>query len=204
MKVTALQPVNKTKWKVELDGQFAFVLYKGELSRFGIKEGTALSDETYTQIQKEIVLKRAKLKAMHLLTDMARTESGLREKLRQGMYTEEIVEQAVAYVKSFGYLDDYKYAEQFIDSRKVSKSEREIRMILRNKGISPEIIDQAFDNSRTENGEQAAIRTLIRKKHINLYTATEQELHKLYNYLARKGFRYEDVRQVIQNYDENA
>ena len=74
MKVTALQPVNKTKWKVELDGQFAFVLYKGELSRFGIKEGTALSDETYTQIQKEIVLKRAKLKAMHLLTDMARTD----------------------------------------------------------------------------------------------------------------------------------
>lgn len=198
MKVTALQPVNKTKWKVELDGQFAFVLYKGELSRFGIKEGAVLSEETYMQIQKEVVLKRAKLRAMHLLTDMARTESGLREKLRQGMYTEEIVEQAVAYVKSFGYLDDYKYAEQFIDSRRSSKSEREIRMILRNKGISQEIIDQAFENVEAEDGDQAAIRMLIQKKHIDLCTATEQELHKLYGYLSRKGFRYEDIRRVIQ------
>lgn len=198
MRVTALQQVNKTKWKVELDGQFAFVLYKGELSRFGIKEDAVLSEETYRQIQKEVVLKRAKLRAMHLLTDMPRTESGLREKLRQGMYTEEIVEQAVAYVKSFGYLDDYKYAEQFIDSRRNSKSEREIRMALRNKGVSPEIIDRVFDNVKAEDGDQAAIRALIRKKHINLCTAAEQDLHKLYGYLARKGFRYEDIRQVIR------
>ncbi len=63
-------------------------------------------------------MKRAKLRAMHLLTAMARTESGLREKLRQGMYTEDVVDQAIAYVKSFGYIDDYKYAEQFVQSRK--------------------------------------------------------------------------------------
>lgn len=198
MKVTALQPVNKTKWKVELDGRFAFVLYKGELSRFGIEEGAVLPEETCVRIQKEVVLKRAKLRAMHLLTDMARTESGLREKLRQGMYTEEIIDQAVAYVKSFGYLDDYKYAEQFIDSRKKSKSEREIRAILRNKGISQEIIDQAFEDAKTEDGDREAIRALIGKKHIDLCTATDQELQKLYGYLARKGFRYEDIRQVIR------
>lgn len=201
MQVTALEPLSKTRWKVALDGQFAFVLYKAELSRFGIEEGAELSREVYARIKKEIVLKRAKLRAMHLLTDMARTESGLREKLRQGMYTDDIVEQAIAYVKSFGYIDDYKYAEQFIYSRRGSKSEREIRALLKNKGVSPDVIDQAFDEARSDEGEQEAIRALIRKKRVNPCTATEQELHKLYAYLARKGFRYEDVWHVIQNYE---
>lgn len=204
MQVTAVEPLGKAKWKVELDGQFAFVLYKGELSRHGISEGEELSEEVCARIKKDVVLKRAKLRAMHLLTDMARTESGLREKLRQGMYAEDVVEQAIAYVKSFGYLDDYKYAEQFINSRKSSKSEREIRSLLKSKGISREVIDRVFADVWTDEGEEEAIRALIRKRHVDPRTATEQELHKLYGYLARKGFHYEDISHVIQNYEQNA
>lgn len=96
MEVTKVEAVKKTKWKVELNHQFAFVLYKKELSRFGIEEGGELSEELFEKIKKDIVLKRAKLRAMHLLTDMARTESGLREKLKQGMYPEDIIEQTIA------------------------------------------------------------------------------------------------------------
>ena len=39
MTVTRVEPLTKTKFKVYLDGDFAFVLYKGELARFGIREG---------------------------------------------------------------------------------------------------------------------------------------------------------------------
>ena len=86
MTVTKIEELTKAKLKVELDGEFAFVLYKKELSRFGIREDEELPEETYQQIRKDVILKRAKLRAMHLLTDMARTESGLREKLRQGLF----------------------------------------------------------------------------------------------------------------------
>ena len=34
MAVTRVEAVTKTKYKVYVDGQFAFILYKGELSRF--------------------------------------------------------------------------------------------------------------------------------------------------------------------------
>ena len=204
MNVTKVEAVTKTKWKVELDGQFAFVLYKGELSRFSIKEGGELSEDVYHQIKKEVILKRAKLRAMHLLTDMARTESGLREKLKQGLYPDDVIEEAIAYVKSFGYLDDYKYAENFIESRKSSKSKKEIYALLHEKGISQEQIELAMENCYDNHGEREAVRQIIRKKHVDILHATERELHKLYGYLARKGFRYEDIRQVIQNYDENA
>lgn len=204
MNVTKVEAVTKTKWKVELDGQFAFVLYKGELSRFSIQEGGELSEEVYHQIKKNVVLKRAKLRAMHLLTDMARTEAGLREKLKQGLYPEDVVEDAIAYVKSFGYLDDYQYAENFIESRRSSKSKKEIYALLCGKGVPQEKIELAMENCYDHGGEQEAIRQIIRKKHVDITHLSGQELQKIYGYLARKGFRYEDIRQVIQNYDENA
>ena len=80
MLVTKVESVTKTKYRVELDQQFAFVLYKGELAKFGIREMEEIPEEQYEKIRTEVILKRAKLRAMHLLTDMARTESGLREK----------------------------------------------------------------------------------------------------------------------------
>ena len=82
MTVTKVEELTKAKYRVELDGEFAFVLYKKELSRFGIEEDEELPEETYQKIRKDVILKRAKLRAMHLLTDMARTESGDRKSTR--------------------------------------------------------------------------------------------------------------------------
>ena len=121
MVVTRVEAVTKTKYKVYVDGQFAFILYKGELSRFHIAEDQELSQESYEKIRTEVILKRAKLRAMHLLNDMWRTEAQLREKLTRNEYSADIVEAAISYVKSFGYINDYEYARSFIESRKERK-----------------------------------------------------------------------------------
>lgn len=204
MTVTGVEPYTKTKFKIYLDGSFAFVLYKGELSRYGIRSGAELSAETVDKIRTEIVLKRAKLRAMHLLSDMDRSEAALRDKLKQGLYTQDVIEKAVDYVKSFGYLNDGRYAENFVRSRQGAKSRKEIRAALLQKGVSPELIDQAFEICGYEGGEESAIRSILRKKKFDPETAQEKEKQKIYGYLARKGFRYETVRQVIQNYSDDA
>lgn len=59
----------------------------------------------------------------------------------------DIVEAAISYVKSFGYINDYEYARSFIESRKERKSRREIYMQLVGKGVSRELIDEAFEES---------------------------------------------------------
>ena len=147
MVVTRVEAVTKTKYKVYVDGQFAFILYKGELSRFHIAEDQELSQESYEKIRTEVILKRAKLRAMHLLNDMWRTEAQLREKLTRNEYPADIVEAAISYVKSFGYINDYEYARSFIESRKERKRRREIYMQLVGKGVSRELIDEAFEES---------------------------------------------------------
>ena len=204
MLVTKVEPLKKTNYRIELEQKQVFVLYKGELKKFGVTEGEDLPEEQYEKIRTEVLLKRVKLCAMHLLTDMARTESGLREKLKQGMYPEDLIDAAIAYVRSFGYLDDYRYAEQFIESKKRNKSKKEIRALLLQKGVSTEEIDLAMENCWQEEDTETTIRTLIRKKGVDISTASDQEIQRLYGFLGRKGFRFEDIRQVIQNYNENA
>ncbi|MDY5663032.1 MAG: regulatory protein RecX, partial [Blautia sp.] len=53
--------------------------------------------------------KKARRKALLLLEHMDRTEKGLSDRLRQAGFSIEAVEDALAYVRSYGYLDDDRY-----------------------------------------------------------------------------------------------
>ena len=46
--------------------------------------------------------------------------------------------------------------------------------------------------------ERGAIQKVLEKKRFCAEKATEAEKAKICGYLLRKGFRYEDIRQVIQ------
>lgn len=197
MIITKLEPVTKAKYKVFIDEQFAFILYKGELSRFQIKEGTDLTERVYAEIR-EILKKRAKLRAMHLLNISARTENGLREKLMQGGYTEDAVDEAIRYVKSFGYINDEAYVRNFVECRCDKKSRREIEMLLAQKGMRGELVEHVLEEVYAEHSDQSAIMDIIEKKRWHPEEMDEKEKQKMYAYLMRKGFRYEDLRQVIQ------
>ena len=61
MIVTKVEPLSKTKYKIYLNHQFAFVLYKrGELRSYKISDGRELSEEELDEIREKILLKRAK------------------------------------------------------------------------------------------------------------------------------------------------
>lgn len=197
MYVTKLEPVTKAKYKVFLEEQFAFVLYKGELSHYKIQEGAQLSEETIKEIKKEILEKRAKLRAMHLLECMDRTETELYAKLKRDLYPEDIIETAMQYVKSFGYIGDSVYAKRFVESRQNTKSKLEIKMSLLQKGVSKEIVSEVLETYYDGQDESVAIQRLLNKKRFSAETATEEEKRKMYGYLMRKGFSYEDIRRVI-------
>ena len=117
MLVTQVTELSKSRSKVYIDQEFAFVLYKGELRLYHIKEGQQLSEEDYRTIMREVLPKRAKLRAMNLLQGREYTTAQLRTKLQQGFYPAEIIEQAIVYVAGFHYIDDLRYAVDDITMR---------------------------------------------------------------------------------------
>ncbi len=77
MIITKIEPLTLKKCRIELDGETSFALYKGEVSRFHVKEGEELTEEQQEKIKNEILRKRAKLRAMHLLNLSDKTEGEL-------------------------------------------------------------------------------------------------------------------------------
>ena len=66
--------------------------------------------------------REARRKALRLLEHMDRTEKGLRDKLTQSGFSETVSEDAIAYVKDYGYINDQRYAFNYIDSSLYQKN----------------------------------------------------------------------------------
>lgn len=200
MLVTQISEVSKSRSRIYLDGQFAFILYKGELRQFHIKEGQELTEECYRQIMTEILPKRAKLRSMNLLQSRDYTRKQLEDKLRQGEYPQECIEEALSYVESYGYIDDNRYAEDYIEYHIQNKSRMRIETDLMRRGISKEVIRRAFEmlgDLGVVQDEAAMIRDLLNKKKYSAYTATKQEQRKMYGFLYRKGFSSEAIAREL-------
>ena len=201
MVVTNIEAASNAKYKVYIDGEYAFILYKKELSRYHIAAGQELGEDIYRKIRTEIIGKRARLRALHLLNDMGRTEEQLRRKLERDGYAEDVVEEAVSYVKSFGYVNDGNYARIFIDGRKNKKSKKEIFANLLQKGIDKEVIERAFEECYGEEDARNAIVQILKKKHYDPEKADKKETQRILGYLTRKGFGYEDIFRVSEKLD---
>ena len=197
MEITKIQALTKQKYRIFLDGESAFVVYKGELSRYHLEEGAVLPPEVYEELVNRVLKKRATLRAMHILERTDKTEAQLRRKLEESEYPKEAVESAIAYVTSYGYLDDRRYAEHYIEWKKQGKGKARLKMELVQKGISREIIEEVLES--TDFGEtREMIRQIILKKRKTNIPMNEKEKQRLYGFLMRKGFSSSDILAVMR------
>ena len=197
MEITKIQALTKQKYRIFLDGESAFAVYKGELSRYHLEEGAVLPPEVYEELVNRVLKKRATLRAMHILERTDKTEAQLRRKLEESEYPKEAVESAIAYVTSYGYLDDRRYAEHYIEWKKQGKGKARLKMELVQKGISREIIEEVLES--TDFGEtREMIRQLILKKRKTDIPMNEKEKQRLYGFLMRKGFSSSDILAVMR------
>ena len=200
MIITGIEDLTKSRSRISIDGEFAFVLYKGELRRFHLQVGEDLSEKDYETIMKEILPKRAKLRAMNLLLKKDYTTAKLREKLREGGYPEEIIRDAMDYVASFHYTDDLRFALDFIQCHQENRSRLRMEQDLRAKGIQEDVLEQAFAEWEAAGGvqdEDRMIRELFRKRGFDPQNATVSEQNREYAFLMRKGFSADCIRKAI-------
>lgn len=129
---------------------------------------------------------------------MDRTEAQLRRKLLDVGVEPQTAEQAIDYVKGFGYLDDERYVRNYIEVRSGKKSRRQIEQELQyKKGVSPELIGKVYAQTEPAD-ERAMIRVQLAKKHYNPENCEERERQRLAASLLRKGFGMSDILAVMR------
>ncbi len=198
--VTGITAFSKGRCKIEIDGRFRFVLYKGELRTYHIKEGERLSDDFLKEILSEVLPKRAKLRSMNLLKGREYTEYQIREKLKQGLYPEEAIDEAVEYVKSYRYIDDRRYTKDYIVYYSESRSRGRIEQDLLRRGIGKELIRAVYEEDLGGEklpDEMPLIEKWLEKKNYDRESADYRERQKMGAFLYRKGFSLDNIEKIL-------
>lgn len=198
--VTEVIPREKGRTSIRFDNGMEVLLYKGEVRKLGLQEQTVISREKYDEIIYEILGTRAKKRAMFLLERMDRTEHQLRDKLMQNGYPAVCVDLAIDYVKKYHYIDDPRYATNYISYQQKRKSRQKLKIDLLTKGIDKNVIEQALDEA-FDSDEQIKIRQLLEKKHYDPKECDRKEKQKTYQYLMRRGFKGSDILHVMKIWD---
>lgn len=195
--VTKWEVSGNKKIRITFDTGVSCLLYKGEARRYHLEPEGSISNQDYTQIMEEVLQKRAKKRALHLLEQMDRTEAGLREKLEAGEYPKECIEEAISYVKRFHYLDDTRYAENYVRYKGERMSRMQIRQKLSAKGVAREIIDSVLEEQYLGN-EAEQIQKLLQKRGFSREHCEQKEFQRTYQFLMRRGFRSSDVLSAMK------
>jgi regulatory protein len=141
--------------------------------------------------------------ALRFLSYRTRSEKEVRDKLRTKNVEPEIIEKIVLKLKEKRFINDEEYARQWIENRNRFKprSLRLIKMELKQKGLTPEIIKSAVKNQELgvdSDLEQA--KKLAEKRIGRLRNLPKQKIYeKLGRYLASKGFNWDTVKKAIDD-----
>lgn len=199
--VTQIEELDKKRCKIYINQEFAFVLYKGEIAQYKLKPEESIEDNVYFEITNIVIPKRAKKRCLNLLQKRPYTEYKLREKLKEGLYAQNIIEEAIEYVKMFHYIDDYDYACQYIFYHKESEPRKKMEDKLALKGIDKEVLNKAFsefyDEEEQGEVELKQARVFLEKKKYDIKNADWKEKQKIYAFLVRKGINSSIIKKVM-------
>jgi len=185
---------------VFVDGKYSFSLSKSQLKELQLSVNQELTEAELGNYRNES--DDGKL-FDRVLMWLARSPRSVRETqlyLKRKEATPEQTERFVERLKKLRYLDDEAFAESFVRSRRQlkSRSERKLRSELYQKGVDGKIIDNVLANDDTD--EQDVLRELLAKKRKH---SRYQDQQKLIAFAARKGFNYDDIKEVLADLDDN-
>ena len=179
--------------KITLDNSY--------IDKYFLVEGSEISDKQLEKIISENEYDRAKEKAFFLLTYRDHSVYELKVKLRKRDFDEKVIDKTIEYLLENGYLNDKKFSEIYLNE--LLNTKRSGMMIIRKKlfqkGLSRELISNLLDDLDDEIFHNNCLFHLQKKRKLLEKKHDETIKNKLYNYLSRKGFRYEIILNVFEN-----
>ncbi len=205
MKISKIEPQKRRKkrYSIWIDGEYSFSCDKEILFKLGIEEGQEFSSSELETLLTEIQKREAQAYSLGVLARRPFSEAGLKSRLRSRGYDSHITSSTIGYLKSIGLIDDLNYSRLWIRSRaKINpKGSLLLRRELRIKGIAPPTIEKALEESKEfyDEGEllvQVAERRAEKLKNLDPIS----KRRRLSNYLLRRGFPIDEVREITQKY----
>ncbi|MCD7824365.1 MAG: recombination regulator RecX [Clostridiaceae bacterium] len=138
---------------------------------------------------------------MSLLQHNDRTEWELRDRLVRAGFSEEVVEDAIAYVESYHYIDDARYASRFVEIYRESRSIQRIRQDLLKRHVREELIEEALEKINWDDSPalEKEMAKLLKGKQPD--TLSYEEKQKLAAKLYRRGFLTDAIYRKLEQWE---
>ncbi len=140
-------------------------------------------------------LQKAKNRTLNFLSFRPRSIHETAHFLLLKRYSQQIIDEIIAFLIETGFLDDQKFAAWWVDSRSRARPSGPIKLKteLKQKGVSAEIINQVTKLDYVKLAKTAA------KKFAAKLAETDPQirLRKLRNYLQRQGFTWDQISSAI-------
>jgi len=211
MKITSItsQKRDNNRINVSVDGKYRFSLDIFQVSDLGLKVGQDYSEPELLKLEQEsqfgklygraldycLMRPHSQFEVQNYLFKKTRPTRGKDGNLRPGV-SDETSKRVLSRLIEKGYIDDYKFSKFWVENRSLGKgiSRRKLLSELKSKGVSNTIIDQVL--AETERSDEDEVKKIIKKKRRHY-----SDDKKLMEYLARLGFRYDDIKQALDGTD---
>lgn len=201
MQVTKITPqkFRKNLFNIYLDKKFAFALNGDELFKSHLKLGSQISSEDaqkFIKIKKEIDLTDS---LYRFISFRPRSEKEVRDYFKKKKVEPSEIEKLIEKAKSLNLLNDLDFAKWWLEQRQTfrPKGPRLLKVELKQKGISDEIINNVLSQQNSQTEFQTAL-ALAKKKqpHYKNLPILEQK-QKLLGFLLRRGFDFDTAKEAI-------
>lgn len=200
MTVTAIEPKKKGLCALYIDGEFAFKVDTETVLSMRIDVGNEISDEKLHELVKNSDTKRAKDKAMWLISYRDYSKRELIEKVAKDSSTE-AAQKAVERLLELGLVDDERYARRYAHDLIFIKRLSPVGAVrkLTEKGIDRDLAREVVDEIDVDTNDN--ITAIISKKYAkNLYD--EKGRRRCVNGLLRLGYSYSDIKHALSQFTD--
>ena len=196
-RITAIEPQQKNPQRVNiyLGGEFAFGL--AVVVAAWLRVGQELTEEKIASLKTQDEGEVTYQKALHFLSYRPRSSAEMRQNLSKRGIGESLIEETLNRLQSAGLGNDEAFARAWVENRNTfrPRGKPALRMELRRKGLSDEIVQSVLD---TQVDEAALAFTTARKYARRLTNLEWPEFRqKLSGFLARRGFSYTTLAPVV-------
>ena len=198
MKITAVEPRRKQMCALFIDGEYVMNLDAQTLIENRFDVGREIDDDELKEIIDKSNERRAKEKALWLISYRSHSKKELFDKLKRS-FDEASAQKAVDRMEELGLINDEEfaklYARKLVNGKKMSVKAAEYELY--RKGIDKITAEQVL--SELEYDPQTQIIEFITKKYKNIQD--EKIKRRAVAALQRKGYSWEEIRQAIESLD---
>lgn len=167
-----------------------------------LKTGQLFDEIDYIEKTSATAYKKAMERAVWLLSRRDYSEQALINKLKDGAFNLQTIRKVCDFLIAGHYLDDARFAENFIARRKSKSGSRKMEMDLRHKGIQRETAQAALEDINPEEEIESASK--LAKKYISSKSLEPLEaFDKCASYLARRGYSWDTVKAAYRMAQES-